>query len=143
MKRDRDDVDRLLSLLEAVGDSVLGMPDEEVRAELAEDGKRAGETIDEIIRRQLTAFRKRKLEAARLGAAKAREAQAAARGRLPDDPALRRRLLEAVIANDAAQIPKEFTRAFRDGKEIAEAEVDSLLAALIALGVLDETGRPK
>lgn len=143
MKRDRDDIDRLLSLLEVVEKSILRVPDDEVQAELAEDGKRPGETVEEIVRRQLMTFRRRRLEAAKRGAAQAREAQAAAHGRLPYDPVLRRRLLDAVIANDAAQVPKEFTRAFRDGREVTDAEVVSLLDALIALGIIDESGRPK
>lgn len=141
MKRERDDIDRLLSLLDAAADRILRIPDDEVRAELAEDGKRPGETVEEIIRRHLTAFRKRKLQAAKLGAERARAAQAAAAVRLPGDPAFRRALLDRIVANDPERVPKELTVAYREGKERTDAEVDSAIRALMALGLLDDQGR--
>lgn len=143
MKRDPNDIDRLLSLLNAVDKSILDLSDDEIRAELVNDGKRPGERVEEIIQRQLASFRKRRLAAAKRGASLAREARTSARWELPDDPALRRQLLEAVIANDAARVPKQFTRAFSDGTEITDAEVDSIIAALITLGVLEKNGQPK
>lgn len=142
MKRVRDDIDRLLSLLDAVEESILRMPDSEVKAELVAEGKRRGRTIGEIIAAQLKAFGKRKLEAARRGVAQAQAAQPAGR-RLPDDPALRRALLERVITIDSRRVPEPFTRAFRDGRKITDAEVDSILSALITLGAIDESGNPR
>jgi superfamily II DNA or RNA helicase len=53
MTPDRNENERLQSLLEAVAESVSRMPDEEVRAELAEEGPRPGPSVGEIIAAQL------------------------------------------------------------------------------------------
>lgn len=53
MTPDRDENERLRLLLEGVADSVSRMSDEEVRAELAEEGPRAGPSVGEIIAAQL------------------------------------------------------------------------------------------
>ena len=45
MTPSRDEIDRLLSLLEAVEDGVSRMSDEEVQAELAEAGQRPGPSV--------------------------------------------------------------------------------------------------
>lgn len=53
MTPDRDESERLQSLLEVVADSVSRMSDEEVRAELAEEGPRPGPSVGEIIAAEL------------------------------------------------------------------------------------------
>lgn len=54
---ERDDTDRLTTLLEAIADSILQMSDEEIQAELAEEGPRPGPSVGEIIAAQLQKHR--------------------------------------------------------------------------------------
>jgi superfamily II DNA or RNA helicase len=57
MTPDRDENERLQSLLEAVADSISRMSDEEVRAELAEEGPRSGPSVGDMIAAQLQRMR--------------------------------------------------------------------------------------
>lgn len=140
MKRARDDIDRLLTLLDTAAESALRAPKEELDAEPQSDDKPSAGKAGQIIRDRLKAFSKQRLEAAKRGAQLSRERRHDALDRLPADPTLRRALLESVIATQSRSIPEQFTQAFRDGTEITDAEVESILAALIRLGVIDEGG---
>ena len=143
MKRDQHEVHRLQTLLDAVEQAILHMPEKELPPESEEQIKHDEKTLADIFDAALKAFGRRKLDDARRGLAEVRAAQAAARERLPGSPELRRQLLKSIVTRNADRIPEEFTIAFRDGREVTAAEVDSILAALVALGVIDNGGKPK
>jgi len=137
----RDDIHRLQSILDALEEMWLRLPDAELPiapAEAAQDAKIGADIIQAALRkdgqRRMEATR-RAMEAARAGRAPT--------GKLLGDPITRRRLLEAIIANDNGKLPERLTVAFRDGKELTDAEVESILAALDKLGLLKGSGDHK
>jgi hypothetical protein len=142
MRAPRDDIDRLQSILDAIEEMWLRLPDDQLPLD-REEAERGGQIGLDIIQAALKADGRRRMEATRRAMEAARAAREAAAGRLPDDAAVRRRLLESIIANDAALLPERLTMAFREGKELTDAEVESILTALAKLGYLKGPGKPE
>ncbi|MCW2236836.1 hypothetical protein [Azospirillum canadense] len=140
MTHPRDDVERLQRLLDAIEEVALRTPEEELLAEEGPQAKRDEDIARNIVAAHLKAYGLSKREEAKRGMEQARAARAAALGRLPAAPAARRALFERIVANQPALVPQGLTMAFRDGKEITDAEIDSILEALAKVGALPKDG---
>jgi hypothetical protein len=132
MSAPRDDIDRLQCILDAIEEMWLRLPDDQLPSEAKQDG----EIGLDIIQAALKAAGRRRMQASRRAMEAVRAARQGAAGRIPGDAAARRRLLESLVANDSASLPERLTMAFRDGKELTDSEVESILAALDKLGLL-------
>jgi hypothetical protein len=132
-----DDIERLQAILDALEEMWLRLPDEELPIDPAE-AERDAAIGEKLIEAALKSDGQRRMEATRRAMEAARAARAAAAGKLPNDPLARRRLLERIVANNKGRLPERLTMAFRDGKEMTDAEIDSILAALDKLGLLKD-----
>jgi hypothetical protein len=143
MTAGRDDVNRLEAILDAIEEMLLRVPDADLQVdgELEHDAK----VGRDIIQAALKADGRRRMEATRRALEIARARRATNVTRLPTDPARRRQLLEEIVTNDnnARRLPERLTMAYRDGKELTDAEVESILAALAKLGLLNDQGDQK
>ena len=139
MRAPRDDIDRLQSILDAIEEMWLRLPADQLPLD-REEAERDGKVGLDIVQAALKADGRRRMQAARRAMEAARSARMAAAGKLPGDAAARRRLLESIVANDSARLPERLTMAFREGKELTDAEVESILTALAKLGYLKEPG---
>ena len=93
----RDDIDRLQSILDAIEEMWLRLPDDQLPLD-REEAERDGQIGLSIIQAVLKADGRRQMEATRRAMEAARAARVAAAGWLPGDAAARRRLLESIIA---------------------------------------------
>jgi hypothetical protein len=139
MRAVRDDIDRLQLILDAIEEMWLRLPDDQLPLDAAE-AKQDSKIGLHIVEAALKADGCRRMEATRRAMEAARGAREAATGRIPGDAAARRQLLESIVANDSTRLPERLTIAFRDGKELTDAEVESILSALDKLGFLKGRG---
>ncbi|ESQ17348.1 MAG: hypothetical protein N838_02635 [Thiohalocapsa sp. PB-PSB1] len=134
----KNDEERLEYLIESIDDSILSASDEEIVEDFRSNGQDPAQIASSamaLIRRQLNAERKQRLATARQGYLRAVGQRSAVRS-LPADPRERRGLLERIMSAET-QLPAELTLAFREGKEITDRDVTSLLEDLADLGFLD------
>jgi hypothetical protein len=135
----RSDVDRLEAILDAIEEMMLRVPTEELPLD-PDEAVGAAQVATDIISRALKADGARRTASTRQAMEAARTERALAARGLPADPAERRKLFEHVAANAKARLLEGFTLAFRDGRDLTDAEVESLLVALEKLGLLDGSG---
>ena len=135
---------KMRALFEALADSVDGLSDEEVLAECREDGRSPEDVAKRtraVLQDAVKAFKQRALVAAR-EKHQERTARIAAKSfRLPDSPAARRALLDAVIARHQ-QAGKLVTAQHRDFSEMTDEDVESWLQQFGHLGLLDQNDEP-
>ena len=131
----KNDEERLEYLIESIEDSILSASDEEIVEDFRGNGQDPAQIASSamaLIRGQLNAERKQRLATARQGYLRAVGQRSAARS-LPADPRERRGLLERIMSAET-QLPAELTLAFREGKEISDRDVTSMLEDLAELG---------
>lgn len=134
----KNDEERLKYLIESIEDSILSASDEEIVEDFRSKGQdptRIALNAMALIRGQLNAERKQLLATARQGYLRAVGQRSAFRS-LPADARERRGLLERIMSAET-QLPAELTLAFREGKEISDRDVTSLLEDLAELGFLN------
>lgn len=134
----KNDEERLEYLIESIENSILSASDEEIVEDFRSNGQDPAQIASSamaLIQGQLNAERKQRLATARQGYLRAVGQQSAPRS-LPADPRERRGLLERIMSAEL-RLPSELTLAFREGKEISDRDVISLLEDLAELGFLD------
>lgn len=134
----KNDEERLEYLIESIEDSILSASDEEIVEDFSSNGQDPAKIASNamtLIRGQLNAERKQRLATARQGYLRTVGQRSASRS-LPVDPQERRGLLERIMFLET-QLSAELTLAFREGKEISDRDVTSMLEDLAELGFLD------
>jgi len=132
---------RLQMLLDAATESLLEASDEEILEDIRDTGCDPALIAQEArsaFARALQVRGQRRLQAAREGLQRNRRASAVRERRqpIPADPAIRRMLLDRILARN--ELPYAMTMAFREGgKELPDDEVLSALEDLADLGFLD------
>lgn len=140
MNRDKDVAGkRMAALADAVADDVLSIPDEQILAESAEDGVDPAAAAARMRSAALEKLR----EAKRARLAKAREtylqvAKRPAPAPRPSFEEMRRRAMELIRGGAGGSL----ALAFRNGKELTDADLESLWDDFQELGLLDD-GKPK
>ena len=139
----KNDTERLQVLTDALEESILAATDEEILEDVVLQGRdyeAAAQLVRNMIGAQIKAHRQQKLKAAREGHARVSQKR---RGPLAalKDPIARRALLEHIMAtrND---LPTGLTMAFREGGEMSDEDVASVLDDLAQLGILVEGEDP-
>jgi hypothetical protein len=136
----KTDQAKLQALLDAVEEMVLDASDEEILEDVRLDGRNpetAADELAELIGAQIKAHRQQKLQVAREGYRRSVAGGARRSGAIPDDPAGRRALLHSILVS-RADVPKEITMAFREGEDLSDDDVASVLEDLAKLGFLDQ-----
>lgn len=141
MTHSTNDRERFQTLLDATAELLLESTDDEILEDLRAQGvdpdritQEARSALDQALR----ARGQRRLQAAREGLQRHREALGGRGGRLsiPADPGARRTLLGRLLASN--DLPQAVTMAFREGgKDLPDDEVLSALEDFADLGFLD------
>ena len=133
--------EKLERLCNALADDIDAMSDEELLVELDE----AGEDADAIANRThtliadaITNVGRRKREAARSGYEATHTGH---RSNVLQWPAQRKSNLIQHFVQNNNEFERKWTLAARDGKDL-EADMDSAVEDLIALGLIDDEGNP-
>ncbi len=140
MSRPKSDIEKLTSLLDALEESIIQTPDEEIIQETRLEGKdpdAVASDVGTLISSQLKTYRQKKLSAAREGYRQSVSAGTKRFKPIPETPSQRRALLTSIF-NTRANVPQEFTVAWRQGQHISDDDVASLLEDLSDLGFLEE-----
>lgn len=140
MSHDKNQSEKLENLLDAIEEQFLrasdaGLKDDIVAA--GEDPDRIANDVQSLIADQLKAHRQSKLLAAKSGFRKALEKSKTQRRFFEGQPQKARALLEKLIAIHS-DIPEGLTMAFREGKEISDDDVQSILEDLEELGFVGD-----
>ncbi len=139
MTHPKNDVERLQSLIDAVEESILSASDEEIVEDVRLEGRdpqAAAGAVRSMIGAQIKAQRQQKLKAARAGYVRTSTKIRSPLARL-GDPAARRTFLDNLLSR-RDDLPDGLTMAFREGKEMSDDDVSSLLDDLANLGLLEE-----
>ena len=132
--------EKLERLCNALADDIDAMSDEELLAELAEAGEDADAIVDRtrtLIADAVAEVGRRKLAAARSGY----DAQTVHRSNVLQWPAPRKSSLIQHFVQNNNEFERKWTLAAREGKDL-EADMDSAVEDLIALGLIDDEGNP-
>lgn len=140
MSTKRDDEKLLELIVDALDDATEHASDEEV----LQDAKLAGiDTAAQASRAKrllldvVTQHQKRALRAAQAGYRQEVQTLSSATYTLPPSPEERRRLFELVVAKQP-QYAQMYTTQHRDLKDLTDADVESYLEDLAALGILKD-----
>ena len=127
---------------DALVDGLMDLTDEELLAEVREDGEDpdalAKQAADIISGAVLRTGKAKMAEARAAFEAMNRQRSAAV---LNFSPAQKRQILDRFIADDH-ELTKKLTIAARNGDALSEQELDSFLNDLLELGAIDDEGRP-
>ena len=135
---------KMCALFEALADSVDAITDEEVLAECREEGRSLEDVATRtrlVLQNAAKAFRQRALIAAKEKHRDSAAKIAAMKFPLPDTPAERRALLDAVIAQHQ-EAGTLLTAQHRDFSEMTDEDVESWLQQFGHLGLLDPKAEP-
>ncbi|MGH9389593.1 MAG: hypothetical protein ACRD1Z_08250 [Vicinamibacteria bacterium] len=142
-ERPRDYEAELLAIMNALAESVAEAPDADILAEAREAGEDPGRTaarVRKLLARAATDYEQRRLREAqknydeRVGALRARPYA------LPRAPEDRRKLFDLVMSQKPKIGAALLTAQHREFKDLTDADIQSFLEQLAALGVLDELG---
>lgn len=136
MTRPKNDIERLRTLIDAVEESILNASDEEILEDICLEGRdpdQVARSVQNMIGAKIKAHRQQKLKAAREGYARVSQNRRSPLATLKD-PVARRALLERIIAT-RDDLPAGITMAFRQGGEMSDEDVASLLEDLSQLGI--------
>ena len=139
MNRPKSDVEKLNSLLDALEESILQTPDEEITEEARREGKdpeAVANNVHNLITSKIKESRQKKLGAAREGYERFSD-QTKRSIPIPDSPSERRLLLTNIL-NRRSDVPQEITIGWREGRYTSDADVASILEDLAELGFLEE-----
>ena len=133
------DEQKLSNFLSALTERTMTMPEEELEAELREDGidpeemtRRANRVFDQVLK----SYRLGELRAARARYEQHVAEYEAGRGQLPGTPASRRAALDTILASPSAASLAHITAQFRDLKEMSDEDVDSYYRQMLLLGII-------
>ena len=133
-KKERESLDRLAN---ALVDDILEISDEELLAEVLDDGDDPDEIAEDVralFERTLQEEGKARLAAARKAVAESWWKGSAV---VSIDPAARRRRYESMIADDP-ELSAKLTMAARKGEGQSERDADSAIEDLAELGAFDD-----
>lgn len=140
-ERQRDYEAELRAIMDALAESVAQASDEEIIAEAREAGKDpatvAGRARD-VLRRALTEFEQRRLREAEQEYEKRVASIRARRFAIPETPDRRRELLHRIIMRKPDLGAALLTLQNREFRSFTDADIQSCLEHLGALGVLGE-----
>lgn len=142
--RERNYEEELENLLEGVAEHTLNMSDEEIAAEIREEGgdpERVAEETRDVLRRAVKAHRQRKLVEAQARYDERTAAMIERKYSLPDSLEEQRELLMSLLARNPQMQSALLTAQHRDFKDLPDSEVTSYLKQLQDLGALDEVAR--
>lgn len=131
----------LNQLIDEAVEDLMKLSDAELMAELAEEGvdpEAEAQSARNAIAVGIARAGRARLVAARTAVDRDRTARVV---RAPVPVALRASILER-FANDDPKLKSRLTMAARNGEGITEQEIDSILADLRELGVIDDEGNP-
>lgn len=140
MSHDKNQIEKLENLLDAIEEQFLHASDAELKDDIVaagEDPDRIANDVQSLIADQLKAHRQSRLLAAKEGFRKAQEKSKTQRRFFERQPQKARALLEKLIAIHS-DIPEGLTMAFREGKEISDDDVQSILEDLEELGFVGD-----
>lgn len=131
---------QLENILDALADSILEAPSDEILGEVRAEGLDP-ESLAADVRKGLLSvvsdFRRRRLQAARRAYEEQRRLLEEKHFSLPESPTERRTLLASVLARQTASGLGSLTAQYRDLQEMTDDDVRSLLLQLAELGALD------
>lgn len=139
MVRKPTDVQGIRALLAAIADSVATAHNDEIIADAldrGEDPAKIADAVRSVLASSIKEFKQREFLAAKKEYASARAALSAHTRQLPDEPAARRRLLNALIAQQP-QLGLALTMQHRELTALSDDDVTTALEELAALGALD------
>lgn len=124
--------DELANILNGLADSVLEMPDEEIKEELIEDGDDT-EIVRQIMLNSVKNCRQKNLRAARERYDKNFFSFQATKFELPETPDEKRHLIQAMLGSIASQNQMQVTAQFRDFENLPDEDLDGVLQQIFAL----------
>ena len=133
------DEKKMRVFFEALADNVDSLTDEELLAEVREEGRSPEDVAKQtrlLLQNTVKGFKQRALVAAKEQHTQMEARLAAMRFQLPTSPTERRQLLDAVIARHQ-QAGRMLIAQHRDFKEMTDGDVESWLQQFGALGLLD------
>lgn len=133
------DEQKLSNFLSALTERSLTMPDEELEAELREEGinpEEMTQRVNHIFDQVLKKHRLGELHAARALYERHVVEYEAEREGLPGTPDTRRAALGAILASPSAASLGHITAQFRDLKEMSDEDVDTHYRQMMLLGVI-------
>lgn len=140
MSRPKSDSEKLNSLLDALEESILQTPDEEIIEETKLEGQNPDAVADhvhQLITAQVKNHRQKKLRAAQEGYRRTVSEGTRHFKPIPETPVERRTLLTTIFST-RPDVPSELTLGWRQGEYISDDDVASLLEDLADLGFLEE-----
>ena len=140
MKDAGSNVTRLQGLLDELEASLLEASDEEILHEARDEGddvEALASEVSGVIIKSIKKQNKRKLQKAREGYQQAVKFRQSGAEIIPHDAKERRVLLDRLITSPH-NIPTEITVAFREGQNLSDEDVKSLLEDLAELGLLND-----
>ncbi len=129
--------DELANIMNALADSVLDVPNEEIKEEILEEGSDT-EAVRQILLNSVKDCRQSKLREARSKYDRNFFSFQTAKYDLPESPAEKRHLIQAMLGNIAAQNQAQVTAQFRDFENLPDEDLDGVLQQIFAL---QETGK--
>lgn len=132
--------DELASIMNAIADSVLETPDEEIKGEIIEEGDDA-EAVRHILLNTVTACRQKKLRDARARHEKKIFSFQNTKFDLPESPDEKRHLMQAMLGSLAAQSQARVTAQFREFESLPDEDLDGVLQQIIALQAAEKSDK--
>lgn len=133
------DEQKLSNFLSALTERALTMPEDELEAELREEGTDPEEmtrSANRVFGQVSKGYRLGGLRAARARYEQHVAEYEAGRGLLPGTPASRRAALDAILTSPSAASLAHITAQFRDLKEMSDEDVDTHYRQMVLLGVI-------
>ena len=124
--------DELANIMNAIADSVLELPDEEIKEEIIEQGDNT-EAVRQILLNSVTACRQKKLRDARSRYEKKIFSFQGTKFDLPESPDEKRHLIQAMLGSLAVQNQIQITAQFREFENLPDEDLDGLLLQIFAL----------
>lgn len=128
----------LANIMNAIADSVLEMPDEEIREEIIEEGDNT-EAVRRILLDSVTACRQKKLRDARERYEKKIFSFHETKFDLPESPEEKRHLIQAMMGSLTAQNQAHVTAQFREFENLPDEDLDGVLQQIYALQAAEKS----
>lgn len=124
----------LSEFIDSLDDQILDSSDNEI---IENSNESEISKFDEIAKKQIVAYRKNQRQVARREYLSIIQDATTNVLSLPNEMKRKLELLSTFFQNNN-NVPTEFTMAFREGKDLSENDIDSLLQDLIELGLLNK-----
>ncbi len=130
--------EELANIMNALADSVWETTDEEIKEELTEEGDDT-EAVRQILLKSVKDCRQKSLREAKERHEKNVFSFRQTKFDLPDSPAEKRNLIQAMLGNMAAQNQVRVTAQFRDFENLPDEDLDGVLQQILALQAAEKT----